>query len=116
LASPTDTAFTRGSVGTGTGTPQESDTALGTVITNWSAGSSDFKVYETGFPTFDTANKRVSTKTFVASTEANSNSITEYGDFNTDGTPIMAGRFVHTAITKTSSIQIFYTPTYRITQ
>ena len=112
--SPANTAYVSGSIGTGTTEPVAGDTALQTVISNWN-GSTDFKGYESGFPTFDTTNRRVSTRMFVSSTQANGNTITEYGDFNSDTTtPKIGGRFVFTGIVKTSSIQIFFKTQYRM--
>lgn len=112
-ASPTYSAYVSGSVGVGTNTPVAGDTALQSVISGWNGGS-NYKGYESGSPTFDTTNRRVSTRMFVSSTQANSNTITEYVDVNGDGTPTIGGRFVFTGIAKTSNIQIFFKPTYRI--
>lgn len=112
-ATPTNSAFTQGSIGTGTTTPAEGDTGIETVISNWNA-STDFKNYATGYPTFDTANKRVTTRVFVTTTQANSNTITEFGDFNSDGTPVIGGHFVFTGVVKTTSIRLRLTPTYRM--
>jgi len=98
-------------IGTGTATPTISDTALQTPIVAWSGGS-DYKAYTAGHPDFSTSLK-VIVQGFISPTEANGNSITEYGDFNTDGTPIMASRQVVTGITKTSAIQAFFTTTYK---
>ena len=113
-SSPDFTNFSRGGIGTGTGTPAASDTTLGTPITAWSAGS-DYKAYESSYPSFDPANRRVTVQMYVTSTQANGNNISEYGDFNTDTAPSMAGRFVFTAVTKTSGIEIYFLPTYRLT-
>lgn len=111
-ATPTNLAYTQGSIGTGTTTPAEGDTALETVISSWN--TTDFKDYATGFPSFDAPNKKVTVRTIVTSTQANSNTITEYGDFNKDGTPVIGGHFVFTGIIKTTSIQVFFTPTYKM--
>jgi hypothetical protein len=104
-ASPSVTAISKFGIGTGTTTPAITDTALATPITAWSGGS-DYKAFYSGYPTFDTANQRATYKCFVASTEANSNTLTELGGFNTDGTPVMDLRIVHSGITKTSAVQV----------
>ena len=108
----TKTVPSRFGIGTGTTTPVVTDTALETKIATWSGGS-DYKNYVSGFPTFDTANQKVTVQGFVASTEANGNTITEYGDFNTDGTPILSSHCVVTGLTKTSAVQIYFTTTYK---
>ena len=112
-SSPTYTAYSRAGIGTGTTTPAAADTGNTTPITAWNSGS-DYKSYETSYPSFDEANKRVSVKMIVAATQANSNTITEYCDFNTDATPRAGGHFVFTGIPKTSAVQINFTPTYRM--
>jgi hypothetical protein len=95
-------------IGTGTTTPSTTDTDLATPITAWSGGT-DYKNYTVSYPSLDTVNQKVTLQGFIASTEANGNTITEYGDFNTDGTPVMFTRTVFTAITKTSAVQAFIT-------
>jgi len=112
-SSPDYTAYSRGSIGTSTTAATESDTGLGSVISGWNSGS-DYKDYESGYPSFDEANKKVSTRMFVPSTKANGNTISEYGDFNTDASPKIGGHFVFTGVTKTSSIQVYFTPTYKM--
>ena len=113
-ASPDYTVYSKGSIGTGTTTPAISDTALETVITNWNGGASNYKDYETNYPTFDEVTQKVTTRVFVTANDANANVITEFGDFNTDGTPAIGGRFVFNGITKTSAIQVYFTITYRL--
>jgi len=108
----TKTVVSRFKIGTGTTTPAQGDTNLATPITGWAPGSSDYKNFNTA-TTYDTANQKAATQGFVASTEANGNSITEYGEFNTDDSPLMFMRTVFTAITKTSATQMFITTTYK---
>jgi len=84
---------------------------LTTKIANWSGGS-DYKNFVTGYPTFDTTNQKVTVQAYIATTEA-SGTITEIGDFNTDGTPVMSSHIVFTGIVKTSAVQVFITTTYR---
>ena len=112
-ASPDFTAFTRGTIGVGTSTPAASDTVLQTPIAGWNAGS-NYKAYESSYPSFDPTNRRVTLQTYVLSTQANDNNVTEYADANSDTVPSIAGRFVFTAITKTSGIEIYFLPTYRL--
>lgn len=113
-SSPDYTSFSKGAIGTGTTTPTTSDTDLESVISNWNGGASDYKSYETNYPTFDEGTKKVTTRVFVTANDANANVITEFADFNTDGTPLIGGRFVFNGITKTSAIQVYFTITYRL--
>lgn len=112
-SSPDYTAYSQFGIGTGTTTPAAADTGNTTPITLWNGGTT-YKNYESGYPSFDEANKRVSVRSIVTATQANSNNISEYADFNTDGTPRVGGHIVFTAIAKTSSIQINFTTTYRM--
>lgn len=105
------TVPSRFKIGTGTNTPAESDTDLQTPITGWYSGG-DYKNFNIA-TTFDIANQKATTQSFVASTEANGNTITEYGEFNTDGSPIMNGRSVFIGVSKTSAIQMFIITTYK---
>lgn len=111
-ASPTYTAITKFGIGTGTTTPAEGDTGNTTPITLWSGGST-YKSFESGYPTYDETNKRVTWRGLISSTEANSNTITEVADFNTDGTPRVGAHIVMSGITKTSSIQVYIDFTWR---
>lgn len=111
-SSPDYTAYSRFGIGTSTTTPSEADTGNTTPVTLWNAGST-YKNYESGYPSFDEANKKVSVRGIVTATQANSNTLSEYADFNTDGSPRVGGHFVYTGISKTSSIQVNYTVTYR---
>lgn len=111
-ASPDYLAPTRFKIGTGTTTPDVSDTDLDTPITGWYLAG-DYKNYVSGYPTFNTTDQKVTVQAFIASTEANSNSITEYGDFNADGSPVMFSRQVFTSITKTDAIQVFITTRFK---
>lgn len=95
-------------IGTGTTTPADTDTDVETVISAWYSGT-DFKDYVSGYPTFNTVDQKVTFQGFIASTEANSNTITEYADFNADGSPVMFTHSVFTGITKTSAVQIYIT-------
>jgi len=111
-SSPDYTVPSRYKIGAGTTTPAITDTDLGIPITGWYAAG-DYKNFVAGYPTFDTANKKVTVQAFIASTEANGNSISEIGCFNTDASPVMSDHIVFTSITKTSAVQVFITTTYR---
>ena len=110
-ATPDYTAPSRFGIGTGTTTPVVANTGLETPITSWS-GASDFKNFVSGYPIFDEANQEVQVQGFIASTEANGNTITECGDFNTDGAPLISSHIVFTGITKTNAVQVYITNTY----
>ena len=73
-----------------------------------------FKTFVTGFPVLDTTNFQATIRCFVATTEANGNSLTEFGIINTDGTKLLFSRAVHTALTKTTSVQVTYIEKDRI--
>lgn len=112
-ASSTYSVPSRFGIGTGSTTPTQNDSSLNTMITGWNA-SADYKDYVSGYPTFDTANQKVTVQGFISPTEANGNSIIEIGDFNTDGTPVMFSRTVFsTAITKTAVVQAYITTTFK---
>ena len=108
---PTFGAYVSGAIGTSSGAAVVSDTSLTSIISGWNNGA-DFKGYESGFPKFDTTARTVTTRLFVTSTQANSNILAEYGDFNGDTTPKIGGHFTYTPITKNSSIQVFFIPRY----
>lgn len=87
--------------GTGTTTPAVTDTGLETAT----GGKYNFVA---GYPVFDTTNKQVTVRGFVPSTDLNGSTITEVGEFNTDGTPIMIDHDVFTGITKTTSVEVAF--------
>lgn len=109
--SSTVTVPSRFKIGSGTNTPSQGDTDLQTPITGWYGGG-DFKNFNIA-PDIDTANQKVTTQSYIATTEANGNVISEYGEFNTDGSPVMSSRAVVLPITKTSAIQVFIITTYK---
>lgn len=115
-ATPDYTAPSRFKIGTGTTTPNQADTNLTTSITAWNAGS-DYKNYNSSFGTngvsFDTTNQKFTTQAYIDSTQANGNAITETGDFNTDGSPIMATHSVFPVVTKTSAIRVYIQTTWK---
>ena len=110
-ATPTYTVPSRFGIGTGTTTATEADVALETPITSWS-GASDFKSFVSGYPIFDEVTQEVQVQGYIASTEANGNLITEYGDFNTDSAPLISSHIIFTGVTKTNAVQVYITTTY----
>lgn len=104
-SSPTITSPSQFKVGTGTTTPDVTDTDVETVV---AINGGNLKNFLTGFPTLDTTNFQSTIRCFLNSLEANGNSLTEFGVFNTDGTPLMFSHMVHTSISKSSSIEITY--------
>lgn len=92
-------------IGTGTNTPSETDTDLQIPVVGWNAGS-DYQIWLSGYPTFDTVNKRVTVRGLVTETQANGNTLTETGEFMTDN--VMFSRTVYTGIVKNSQIRIIY--------
>ena len=105
LSSPTRTAPSQFKVGTGTTNPTVSDTDLETPV-NINGGQ--FKSFVTGYPVLDETNIQSTIRAFLNSLEANGNTLTEFGAVNTDGSPLLFSRAVHTGISKTSSIEVTY--------
>jgi len=84
------------SVGTGTTTPAETDTALeNAVLTGISI---------LGGPLVDSSTNTLTTKYFISSLQANGYNLSECGEFNSDN--VMLGRDVFTAISKTNAKEI----------
>lgn len=100
-------------VGTGTTTPTTADPGLGTPI---QISGADYKDVDSGYPDATTNESilRATTRCTVDTTECNGESITEFGLFNKDGTPKCFSHMVHTAVAKTSSVQLIYTETDRV--
>ena len=103
--SPVRSAPTQFKVGTGTTTPVLGDTDMATPV---NINGTEFKNIVTGFPVLDTTNFQATIRCFVATTEANGNTLTEFGLINTDGTRLLFSRAVHTGITKNTSVQLTY--------
>lgn len=102
------TAVSRVRVGTGTTTPTVADTALGTDL----GGVGYVSLAGTYLNTTD--NKVVSTAQ-LGSAVGNGSTISEIGEFNTDGTPVMTSHDVFTGIAKTSSKILNFTITHQLT-
>ena len=93
-------------VGTGTTAPAATDTDLETAVVI--SGVSYTKAFASGYPTVTESSKTLTTRCVLASTEANANTLTEFGIFNTDGTPLMFSRDTYTGIVKNAYIQVIY--------
>lgn len=104
-ATPDYTAPTKFKIGTGTTAPVLGDTDLETAV---NINGSDTKSIVTGYPTLDETNFQATIRCLVNTTEANGNTLTEFGLINTDGTELLFSRATHTAITKTTSVQVTY--------
>ena len=106
-------AVSKFKVGTGTTTPAAGDTDLQTPVTIGAAAS---KAFTAGTLTFDTTNRRVTVQGFIASTECNGNVISEAGEINADGTPVLFSRDVFvTPITKNANTEMQITWTHNVT-
>ena len=92
-------------VGTGTTTPTAADTDLEIPVT---IAGNPTKAFSAGYPIIDETNFQSTLRGVLLTSEANGNTLTEFGSFNTDGTRLLFSRLVHTAIAKTSSIQVIY--------
>lgn len=92
-------------VGTGTNTPVAGDSNLQTPVT---IDADQFKDFVATYPSLDETNLQATVRGLLLSTEANTNNLTEFGLFNTDGTPKMFSRSVFTAVTKNSSTQVIF--------
>ena len=110
-ASPTITAPNRFKVGTGATTPTLSDTDL---VTPVDIDGDNFKDFVTGYPSINTTSLQSTIRCFLNSLEANGNTLTEFGIVNSDGTPLLFSRTVHTGISKTASNEITYIAKDRI--
>lgn len=104
-ATPDYTAPTRFKLGTGTTTPAVGDTDMETPV---NINGTEFKNFVSGYPSLDETNLQATIRCLVLTTEANGNSLTEFGIINTDGTPLLFSHSVFTAITKTTSVQISF--------
>ena len=109
-SSPDVSAFNQFVIGTGTDTPESTDT----FATFENVPSGFPKDVISGYPIFDAANKRMTMRGFVASAEANGITVSEAGITNTDSTEKALNRDVHTEITKTSTQTISYAFIYEL--
>lgn len=92
-------------VGVGTTTPAVGDTDVESVV---AINGGNTKAFVTGYPSLDETNLQSTIRTLLLTTNANGNSLTEFGLFNTDGSALMFSHAVYTAITKTTSVQVTY--------
>jgi len=104
-SSPDYTAPSLFSVGIGTTNPQVTDTNLETPV-NINGGQT--KAFVSGYPIFDESNMVSTVRCLLLTTEANGNSLTEFGIKNTDSTKKLFSHAVFTSLTKTTSVQVFF--------
>jgi len=104
-ATPDYLAPSKFKIGTGTTAPTVSDTDVETGV-NINGGAT--KSLVTGYPTLDETNMQSTIRCFLNSVEGNTNSITEFGIFNEDGTALMFSHSVFTVISKTTSVEISF--------
>lgn len=80
----TETAIDKFMAGTGTTAPTATDVLLEYPIMGWTAasGGNTMQNFVTGFPTFDTANHKVTIRGFIPSTLGNGNLLTEVNTGN----------------------------------
>ena len=111
-ASPDYTAPSLFKIGTGTTAPTVSDTDVETGV-NINGGAT--KAFVSGYPILDETNFQVTVRCLLNSTEGNGNTLTEFGLFNTDGSPLMYSRSTHTAISKVNTVEVTYIEKDKIT-
>lgn len=105
LVTPTQTVPSQFKVGTGTTTPSIADTDVETVV---AINGGNLKNFVSGFPTLDTVNNEATSRMFLNTLEANGNTLSEMGVFNSDGTPKMFSRVVFTGLAKTNIIELAF--------
>ena len=111
-ASPDYSAPTVFKIGTGTTDPTTSDTDIETGV-NINGGAT--KTFVSGYPILNETTLQATIRAILLTTEGNGNDLTEFALFNTDGTPKMFSRLVHTLISKTSGVQVIYVEKNKIT-
>lgn len=104
-SSPTLLPPSKFKVGVGTTDPTISDTDMESVV---AINGGNTKSFVSGYPVLDETNLQATIRCLLNSLEANGNSLTEFGLFNEDGSPLMFSRTVFVPITKTSSIEISF--------
>lgn len=103
-------AVSRFKAGTGTATPAAADADLQTPVLIAGAAS---KAFTADTLAFNTTTRQVTVQGFLASTECNGNVISEVGEVNTDGTPVLFSRDVLvTPISKDATIEMQITWTH----
>lgn len=104
-SSPTRSAPNRIKAGTGTNTPSSGDTDLQTPV---NLNGTAFKGFVSGYPSIDFTALSSEIRAILLTTEANGNSLTEFGIVNGDGTPLLFMRAVFTAFTKNNTTQVTF--------
>ena len=105
-STPDYKAPTRFKIGTGTTTPDVSDTDLETPV-DIETGV-QIKVFVSGYPIINETTLQATIRAYINSLEANGNSITEFGLFNQDVSPLIFSHAVFTAVTKDDSVEISF--------
>lgn len=95
-------------IGTGTTDPNVSDTDLETIQ---AINGGNTKSFVSGYPLLDETNLQATIRTILLSTEGNDSpdpDLSEWGIFNTDGTPKMIFRATFNPLTKDDSTQVIF--------
>lgn len=103
--SPTRSVPSQIKVGTGTDTPTSGDTDLQTPV---NIDGDNFKGFVSGFPNINFTSFSAEIRAILLTTEANGNSLSEFGIVNGDGTPLLFMRSVFTAFTKNNTTQVTF--------
>ena len=104
-SSPTRGQPSQFKAGTGTNTPVSSDTDLQTPV---SLDGDNFKGFVSGYPSLDFTAFSSEIRAILLTTEANGNTLTEFGLVNSDGTPLLFMRSVFTGFTKNNTTQVTF--------
>lgn len=115
LAESGSTAWSQFSIGTGTTAPAVTDTGMQTVVASWNSGS-DYKNFDSGITYDNTTSATAPTATFtgtVGASQANGNTLSEVGIFNTDSSKKMLFRGGGFSQSKNSSIVLVFSWTER---
>jgi hypothetical protein len=77
------------------------------LLRGWAA-SDLINTFASGYPTFDEVNQKVTTRTVLTSIQANGFNLSEFGLFNTDGTPKIISHDVYTAESKSDTDEFIF--------
>jgi len=105
LGNSTYTALSRFRVGSGTTEPAATDVAMTTLV---QIGGEDYKALMAGYPSVNATERTIICMGTLSSTECNGETLTEFGLTNSDGSYILYSHDTHTAVIKSSSVQIIY--------
>ena len=102
---PTRSEPNRIKAGTGSNTPASGDTDLQTPV---NLNGTAFHGFVTGFPSLDFTAFSAEIRAILLTTEANGNTLTEFGIVNGDGTPLLFMRAVFTGFVKNNTTQVTF--------